>query len=92
MSTYLFTNATANGDSASYSHIGGQLAIWAYGSFGGGTLTMTVNTPDGTAWIPADSSSTTAPAFKVAWMPPCQIRFNLAASSGANISVAVSPA
>lgn len=74
----LLANASATGSAASFP--GGRAAFLAEATFGGGTVKLQGQSPNGT-WIDVTSGSLTANGFVLLELPPGQYRANVATAT-----------
>lgn len=94
MATALFTGVTANGATAAVTLPGvlKDFTVLAYGTWGGGTLTIEIS-HDNSNWVSAGSNSIlTANGgtnIHLAAASPIYVRGNLAGSTGANLSAVI---
>jgi len=86
----IFTNQTIDGVSESLHHNGGDIAIFIWGAFGGGSVSIEVLTPDGSAWIPILDDVWTEASVKVVNIPPSRFRLSLSGSTGASVMAELS--
>lgn len=82
----LVENASATGSAKQWP--GGKGVFMAEATFGGGTVKLQTQTPNGT-WIDVDGASVTAAGMKVFDLGPCQIRANIATATAVYAYAAV---
>lgn len=82
----LVANASATGSALKWP--GGRGVFMAEATFGGGTVKLQTQTPNGT-WIDVDGASVTAAGTKVFYLGPCLIRANIATSTAVYAYAAV---
>lgn len=89
----LLTAATADGNGDVYEWPGGVGTLHSYGTFGSGTVTLQASFDQGTTFDAADTTNLafTADGMANFDLPRCQIRANLAGSSGASVSAVALP-
>ena len=88
---YLNTTLAANGSTASFGP-GGRLAIFASGTWGGGTLTLEMQQPGESVWFAVENAAFTAtPVSRVAELPPGSlVRLTLTGATSPSITVTLS--
>ena len=82
-----FSGQMADGDSAVHTGQGGLRTVVAWGTFGGGTLTLQMSPDGGTTWLSlgADVEFTADGVANVQLGAGIPLRANLAGSTGANV-------
>lgn len=91
MSDLILDEATADGDSDRFYHAAqrsGILHVYIEGDLGGGTLTLKAISPSG-ATVDVEDGAFTTPGLKILQANSFIGYFNLADSSGANVSIRV---
>lgn len=81
----LFTNQTANGNSAAIDWPGGRGELVGFGTWDTSTMTLQMSPDGGTTWI-TTGQALTADGHKSFQLTPCKLRLNLA-SVGASTDV-----
>lgn len=74
----LVSNASATGNGMTF--VGGRSAFIAEATFGGGTVKLQAQSPQGT-WIDVSGGSLTANGFVLLDLPPGQYRANIATAT-----------
>jgi len=81
-SVQLFTSRATNGSSNYFDHWGDDLIIWVWGTLGGASVSVEIETPDGSAWVGMEGGTWTASGAKVLRMPASRIRLTVTSASG----------
>lgn len=87
----LLSAASANVNGAAVDWGGGRGVFAAFGTFGGGTVTLQWTPDGGTDWLPVDASGNTFTTLTAAGaggfeLPACQIRAVLAGATSPSVS------
>lgn len=87
-------NLTANGATAPVQWSGGEGAAYAWGTFGGGTVTLQLSPDGGTTWFNVDRPGDTYVTFAANGtggfkLGLCKLRFVLAGSTAPNVWVSL---
>lgn len=90
----LFSAQAANANGAAQSWPGGKGTFSAWGTFGGGTVTLQWSPDGGTTWLNADPSGFTFTTFTAGGiggfeLPTCSIRAVLSGATAPNINARV---
>lgn len=85
-SVVLVENASATGSSKQWP--GGRGVFMAEATFGGGTVKLQTQSPNGT-WVDVASASLTAAGTAVFYLPPGPVRANIATATAVYAYVAV---
>lgn len=90
----LLSAVVANGSGSPIVWGGGEGQFTAFGSFGGGTVTLEWSPNNGTTWLPVDRSGDTYVTFTANGsgrftLQPCLIRANLAGATSPNVNAIV---
>jgi len=83
----IFSGQSSNASSGAVRASGGMHAVAAYGTFGGGTVTIEGSMDGGSTWFPI--KAITAAGLYVIPLPIGKYRATLSGSSGASITVQV---
>lgn len=92
-----FAQMTTNTSSAAIKWDGGRGVFMAWGTWGGGTLTLQMSPDDGTTWVNVDRTGDTFCTLTANGqggfeLPKCQLRVTLAGSTAASINSGVQSA
>lgn len=93
----MFTAQATDANSSTVKWEGGRGVFIAWGTFGGGTCKLQMSPDDGTTWINVDRAGDTFVTFTANGeggfeLPKCQLRANLAGSTGASVNAGVQSA